>query len=122
MTPEEQRLRETLATLPDGLWNTSGAGVRGETSVRKGDRDDPNADNELVASCCAYEHPARDAAFIAAARNAVPAVLTEIDRLRTIEAAAIALREQARSAARGEWQSAIGLTEKLFAALDRKGE
>jgi len=51
-----------------------------------------------------------DAVFIVALRNAAPALLTELRRLRRIEAAAIAVRK-------GETE---GLIVKLYAALDGK--
>jgi hypothetical protein len=79
------------AAATPGPWTTSS-----EWSVRTGARDD-----ELVA-CVQYKDHGRDAAFIAAARTDVPALVAECRALRAVADAARTLRERRR-----EWHVAI---------------
>jgi hypothetical protein len=78
MKKNEKQLRECEPKATPGPWCTTGCGVLGETSVRR------MSDDELVLTSCSYdrEHVEANAQFAAAARNAVPEMLTELDQLR----------------------------------------
>jgi hypothetical protein len=92
-TPDTKRLRELLAKATPGPWRAERIGEE-ESLVHAPESAEQLAKRRDVGHACVFcdSHHAANAELIAAAVNALPALLDEIDRLRRVAEAA---REQA---------------------------
>jgi hypothetical protein len=102
MTPEQRaELRRIADAATSGPWEIQGPWPE-VTLYQYQDEEDPRAPNKIASlgECRGHDNVKDDpdAAFIAAARTALPALLDEVDRLE-------AENERLRSAAL-EWQAA----------------